>query len=346
MRIPFTGLVGIGLVLVGAVLLVSALHWLAPHPLVALDMPVSLSPGHITTGTFNANPDTLFYIDIETDKRFRVPRGCEPRYVLKTRFILSSDDGQLIVQGSSPWEDTGLTIADFIGVGTRYRFDAEILSGASCLNAGNPRLKVQTHPSPNDLYVSSLWLSVLSAGTGIVLLIRPQVSRRLSKKLIGMSILGPQDIELSPVRRGTLPKMSLPAVLFIGLLYSQISLVIVTAGFVLFGFAWGYYHQSSVGLFVLTDLSPMMKNRSCGEDWIVRIDKKENWRLNSTKTSSQELSGLLREQLRDKSNCVVYLDADPSLRFEVAIQAIDAIQPTQAKAVVLLTPARKSLSKR
>lgn len=145
MKIPLTGRIGIGLVLAGVALFVYALHSLSPRPFVALDIPVSLSPGHITTGTLAAKPDTLFYIDIETDKQFRSPPDCEPRYVLKTRFVLSGDDGQL-VQGSSPWEDTGLTIADFIGVGTRYAFDAEILAGASCLNAGNPRLKVQTHP--------------------------------------------------------------------------------------------------------------------------------------------------------------------------------------------------------
>jgi hypothetical protein len=121
MRTPVTGRAGFGLVLFGSVLLAYSLPRLVPPPLVVLDMPVSLSPGRITTGTFTANPNTLFYIDIETDKQFRIPPDCEPRYVLKTRFVLSGDDGQLIVQGSSPWEDTGLTIADFIGA-TRYAF--------------------------------------------------------------------------------------------------------------------------------------------------------------------------------------------------------------------------------
>lgn len=135
--------------------------------------------------------------------------------------------------------------------------------------------------------------------------------------------------------------MSLLAVPFAGLLYAQISLIIVTVGFLIFGFACGYYH-SSVGLFVLTDLSPTMKSRSCDEDWIVRIDQKENWHLNSTKTSPQELAGLLHTRLGDRSDCAVYLDADPSLAYAVAIQAVDAIQTTQPKAVVLLTPRTKN----
>lgn len=343
MRTPLTGRVGVGLVFFGGVLLMYALPRLAPHPLVVLDMPVSLSPGHITTGMFTANPDTLFYVDIETDKRFRIPADCRPRYVLRTRFVLSSDDGQLIVQGSSPWEDTGLTIADFIGVGTRYGFDAEILPGASCLNAGNPRLKVQTHPSPSDMYASLTWFSIFSVGTGIVLLIRPQVSRRLNKRPIGVSILKADNIELHPLRRRSIPRMSLPALPFVGLVYSQIYLIIMIVLIVFFGSTWSFYHFS-VGLFVLSGLSPAVKSRSCGEAWIVRVDKKENWYLNSTKTSPQELAELLRQQLGGQTNCAIYLDVDPSLTYEVAIYAIGEIQTTQAKAVVLLTPRTKTLS--
>ena len=344
MRTPVTGRTGFGLVLFGSVLLAYSLPRLAPPPLVVLDMPVSLSPGRITTGTFTANPNTLFYIDIETDKQFRIPPGCEPRYVLKTRFVLSGDDGQLIVQGSSPWEDTGLTIADFIGA-TRYAFDAEILPGASCLNAGNPRLKVRTHPSSNDFFVSLTWLSVFSLGTGVVLLIRPQTSRQLNKKPLGMSILRAEDIELRPLRRRSIPRMSLPALPFVGLLYSQICLVIVTILIVFFGSNWSYYHFS-VGLFVVSDLSPTVKSRSCGEAWIVRVDKEENWYLNSTKSSQQELAGLLRQQLGGQTNCAVYLDVDPSLTYQVAIHAIDEIQTTQAKVVVLLMPKTKRQSRR
>jgi hypothetical protein len=66
----------------------------------------------------------------------------------------------------------------------------------------------------------------------------------------------------------------------------------VTVGIVFFGSTWSYY-RFSVGLLVLSDLSPMEKSRSCGEAWIVRVDKKENWYLNSAKTSPQELAGLL-----------------------------------------------------
>jgi hypothetical protein len=51
---------------------------------------------------------------------------------------------------------------------------------------------------------------------------------------------------------------------------------------------------------------------------------------------------MLRDQLRQSTDCVVYLDVDPALNYEVAVHAIDSIQLTQPKAVVLLTPQTKS----
>jgi len=179
MRVSITVRIGIALVLVGPVLLGSAIRWLAPHPHIALEMPVSLSPGHVITGNFSVHPGTLYYIDIELDKRSPIRTHCEPRSVLSTRWVLSSDGGA--EQGSSPWEDTGLTIADLYSEKTQYAFDVEILPGASCLNASSPRLKVQTHPDPSDLYVALTWLSIVPVGIGLALLMRPHISRRFSR---------------------------------------------------------------------------------------------------------------------------------------------------------------------
>jgi len=179
MRVSISGRIGIALVLVGPLLLGSAIRWLAPRPHVALEMPVLLSPGHVVTGNFSVHPGTLYYIDIELDKRSPIRDHCEPRSVLSTRWVLSSDG--VAEQGSSPWEDTGLTIADLYSEKTRYAFDVEILPGGSCLNASSPRLKVQTHPYPGDLYVALTWLSIIPFGIGLALLVRPYISKRFSK---------------------------------------------------------------------------------------------------------------------------------------------------------------------
>lgn len=52
----------------------------------------------------------------------------------------------------------------------------------------------------------------------------------------------------------------------IGLVYSQILLLLVIPGVLVFHYAWGY-GRPHYGLYVLTDLSPTMKKLSCGKDW-------------------------------------------------------------------------------
>jgi hypothetical protein len=127
----------------------------------------------------------------------------------------------------------------------------------------------------------------------------------------------------------------------IGLVYSQILLLLVIPGVLMFHYAWGY-GRPHYGLYVLTDLSTVMKKLSCGTKWVVRIDERENWYLNSTKTTAEELPAMLRHQLGQSTDCAVYLDVDPSLNYEVAVHVIDSIQTTQSETVVLLTPQTKS----
>jgi len=144
-----------------------------------------------------------------------------------------------------------------------------------------------------------------------------------------------------PKRRNVSPIFWPSFLSTIGLVYSQILLLLVIPGVLMFHYAWGY-GRPHYGLYVLTDLSPVMKKLSCGTNWVVRIDESENWYLNSTKTAAEELPGMLRRELERSTDCVVYLDVDTSLKYEVAVHAIDSIQTTQSKAVVLLTPQTKS----
>lgn len=116
----------------------------------------------------------------------------------------------------------------------------------------------------------------------------------------------------------------------IGLMYSQILLLLVMSGVLVFHFAWGYDHRSQ-GLFVVVGLSPMMKNYTCGEAWVVRIHAEENWYLNSTNTSQKELPRTLSQQLGEQTNCAVYLEVAPSLPYAVAIQAIATIEKTRLR---------------
>jgi hypothetical protein len=107
MKMSTTVGMGICLVLGGIVLFCFAIRWLAPHPDVAFELPISLSPGHVITGNFSVKPGTLYYIDIELDKRWQVPPHCEPRSVLSTQWVLSSDGEE---EHGSSWR--GITSAE------------------------------------------------------------------------------------------------------------------------------------------------------------------------------------------------------------------------------------------
>jgi hypothetical protein len=191
---------------------------------------------------------------------------------------------------------------------------------------------------------NAFWISFVVALIGFGLLIlcfidsirRPEENDNITLFANGSERVFPKRRNISPVFWPTFLST-------IGLAYSQILLLLVIPGVLIFHYAWGH-GRPLYGLYVLTDLSPRMKRLSCDTNWMVRIDERENWYLNSTKTTAQELPALLRKQLGQSTNCAVYLDVDPSLIYDVAVKPVDSIQITQSKAVVLLTPQTKKLS--
>ena len=169
MRIPLLARIGMAFIFVGGALLFYAVYWLPAHPLVAFNKPVSLSPGRIATGAFEVAPGYSYYVEIETDWTAKTfPPGCDWHSVLKTQWTLSYDSEVYQPErGYSPWDTSSLTITTFLSETSRYSFDATILPGADCLNAGHPRLLIQTHPQQNDSYIYMIWFSVWCLAIGL-----------------------------------------------------------------------------------------------------------------------------------------------------------------------------------
>jgi biopolymer transport protein ExbD len=305
------------------------IRWLATYPHVALDMPVSLAPGHIVTGNFSVNPGTLYYIDIEIDKRSPKLVHCEPHSVLSTRWLLSSDG--VVQQGSSPWEDTGLTIADLYSGKTRYSFDVEIFPGASCLNGNNPRLKVQTHPYPSDLYVALTWLSIVPVGIGLALLMRPHISRGFSK--IEETRMFPDMVSgnVLPITKHAplLPIHDPPH----WPLFCVAILSILIFTFMSFGLL------PSKGLSVTwRNLDTVVWGKSPWPDAIeVYVRAPTRFFVNGQEISRSDLHAKLIEQLSHRAEWTVYFEAQPDVPFMEAAIAMDTIQACGAK-LVWITP--------
>lgn len=165
MRLGFFSVTGVTVTLLGLAIGVATHLKLKPQPLVSLDMPVSLSADHIETGDFTVEPLRLYYVDIDLEKSRSPQRGCEPTTVLTTRWALTSTTGH-VDRGTSPWEDSGLTLAVFLPNEYQYSFQARVSPGADCLNRENPRLKVRTHPGAGDLYTALTWMSVVVSRRG------------------------------------------------------------------------------------------------------------------------------------------------------------------------------------
>jgi len=339
MRIPLTGLLSIVLIVVGCALLIYSTHWLLPHPRVALEMPVSLSPGRITTGYFNVDPDTLYYVDIELNKPTPLtPAGCEPYSVLRTQFTLTSE-GEPPTQGSSPWEDSGLTLAVLLSENGRSSFDATIFSDASCLNARNPRLIVHTHPHPSDLYSGLNWLSVWSLATGLVLVIRfwfwDMIPRKPGFRIVP-DMLVRNVIPLK--RRQPIPLMkNLP---HFGFVLSYILFI------PFFFFISLHRTQTPFGLMVnLRERNAVIWQRSPWPETLsVYVDGQPRFYVNGRAVPKEDLRVKLSEELDKRVNWDVYFEADDNCSYSDAIYSIDTIQGLGANVIWITPQIRRELS--
>jgi hypothetical protein len=129
----------------------------------------------------------------------------------------------------------------------------------------------------------------------------------------------------------------------IGLLYSQILLLLVFGGLLVFHYAWGH-DQPPHGLYVLTYFpeSHFFKHIPCEQAWVVRLESSKVWSLNSATIAPDDLPSTLRPQIGGRTGCIVFFDAEPNVDYADAIHAIELIEQTPGR-VVLLTPQTKQV---
>ena len=134
-----------------------------------------------------------------------------------------------------------------------------------------------------------------------------------------------------------------PWILFpsqIALLYSQILLVLLIPGVLVFHYAREDNH--SYGLFVLTYFpeASFFRHVPCAQAWVVRVESSEEWYLNSKRIEPDDLPEALRAQIGGRTSCIVFFDAKSDVPYAEAVHAIDLIEQSPGR-VVLLTPETK-----
>jgi hypothetical protein len=128
----------------------------------------------------------------------------------------------------------------------------------------------------------------------------------------------------------------------IALLYSQILAALVIPAILVFHYAWDDHR--SRGLFVLTYFpeSSFFKHVPCVQAWVVRLESNEEWYLNAKRIEPDRLPETLRSQIGARTSCTVFFDAKSDVPYAEAIHAIDLIEQSPGR-VVLLTPKTKTV---
>jgi hypothetical protein len=186
---------GVLFVFVGVSVYGTWILWLstrADHP---VDVPISMTVGHIRTREFRINQNAPYTVDIEVEKTIPFEtlncllgitmartstalEECPDRpSVVKASWQLTSG-GQIVAQGSSDEYRSGAwmngSISRELGhfesqSGRRYVLDVDVLADGSALAPGNPRLKVEVRPEVYE--VNAVWGAILFLGMGVLVLV-------------------------------------------------------------------------------------------------------------------------------------------------------------------------------
>src|SRR3954454_4829808 len=156
MPIPRLGRLGILLVSIGFAGFPIAKHWLDTRTLIALDISVSLSPGHFSTPEFSINTASGYYVVVAVERsssdECMILSCYQNPSTLKLHWT-ASNAGPVFASGSSDEIDgavesigggfLGRDVGHFNAGTGRYRIDLDVAPEAASLNQGRPRLWVR-----------------------------------------------------------------------------------------------------------------------------------------------------------------------------------------------------------
>lgn len=309
-------------------------------------MPVSLARGTVSTGKFKLNAHGFYSILIGEEQSGTAicNVGLETRRISSIGGVPVYRYKWLDDESRSMGRNTiaGPFLGGFEGKPGNYDLEIEVVSDTGCLDAGKPRLCIIASNDDfarwNNRYDSAVWISLISGSLGLTLLIISirERFRRPSTDSCSLNFLEPpRSLHNYPARHSVKAALWMPLFSRIGLLYSQILLLLIISAILVFHFAWGYDHRSH-GLSIITYSPESSKLMGCVQGW-VRVKSSNEWYLNFKRIEPDNLRDALRAQIGAGPSCIVFFDAEPDVPYFEAIHAIDLIKETPRR-VVLLTP--------
>jgi biopolymer transport protein ExbD len=213
------GGVGVALILIGIAVPVGFDRWMQTRNWVALDLPISMAPGHIRTPEFEINLEGEYWIYVDVERQFKpdvidwllgIGYGCDNHpSIVRTSWRVTNAGKEVACDHNmapvrvGPWDRVGRAIGSFAADPSKhYVLDLDILADASELDGGHPRLKVEelggAYLRYNALAVDWLEAAFLLVVAGIVLLIVALVgwARERDRWRLQLTTVGPQPREL------------------------------------------------------------------------------------------------------------------------------------------------------
>lgn len=161
MRLAPVSWIGAFLLAIGIGVFIAGTWWDETRSWAPVDMPISLSPGHVRSDEFKINLESTYDIQIEVERGlnfegvpcllgFAFPECSSTPGVLRISWVLSKQ-GRIISRGVSDEVERmrGGTDTMARGVGSfsakkgnHYVLDVDILEDGGALNAGHPRLQI------------------------------------------------------------------------------------------------------------------------------------------------------------------------------------------------------------
>jgi biopolymer transport protein ExbD len=321
-------------------------HWLETRTLELVNIPVSLSPGHIRTGNFYINLRELYYIDVDVDYQFPEDAKCRlagPDSVLKTRLILYRD-GQILGQSDGDkYSSIGYFYADKKG---NYDLDVQVLTDAGCLNVLNPRIRIQTSPDYSGLQSGIGCLAATLILAGISLLahsIGAWIMGRQSARHNAPTIFQDAHYKIYPSPQPLIKRLApLPP---FGLFCAATLAVAAVLPMLVLKFAFGPIPKGVFVSLLRNDFS-VARPGSWSKPIVIRIQDvgpaPPKLYLNSTPVSWESLHDAVKAELARRADWTVYVRGDEGIPFQEVVLVMDIIREEHAK-VVLLTPNTEKL---
>jgi biopolymer transport protein ExbD len=338
-----TTAVAVVLILLGISLPLGYRRWLETRTFVALHMPILLSADNVKSGDFTVNLSGWYQIAADVDSSFPFRSDCglggSPP-LLKVRSTLYRDS---VVPEQMDGSDRFLGHF-YAESGEHYRLNVHVLTDASCLNSGNPRVVVWTgsdfYEYLNDVLLAGSVVLFLS-GLGLLVFSLVCYAEGRAIPQPGVAISENAKHAYYPFHR-RLPlkkRFALPA--SFGLLYAIMLGTVLTPSFLIFFYAWGYGHRS-VGIPVrLVRPSPLRAPSDfIPPPLVVRVTSagagsRPQVYLNSKPVGWEDLAPLLKSELKSRAEWFVYVEADSDLAWGDAVNAMDIIRGTGAQVVFL-----------